>query len=48
MITWNLNEKQADYILQCLAARPFSEVHLLIQDLLNQVNRKPQPENTPN
>lgn len=38
MITWKLDEKQADHILQVLAARPYGEVSALIQELVKQAN----------
>ena len=36
MITWTLDPKQADYILQVLQQRPFAEVHQLIAELMRQ------------
>ena len=41
MITWRLNEKHADYIMNVLAARPYGEVSGLIQELLRQANTGP-------
>jgi hypothetical protein len=41
MITWNLDEKQADYILQVLQTRPFAEVHQLVAELMKQAQPKP-------
>jgi hypothetical protein len=36
MITWNLTEQEADYILRCLQARPWAEVAALITKLVEQ------------
>ena len=47
MITWNLNEQAADYILKCLQQRPYAEVAQLIPELVNQANTKPAPPTTP-
>lgn len=38
MVTWNISEARADYILKLLAQRPFAEVNALIQDLMTQAN----------
>jgi len=41
MITWRLNEKQADYVMNVLAQRPWAEANPLIQELLKQANPPP-------
>jgi hypothetical protein len=48
MITWNIDEKQADYILQVLQTRPFAEVHQLVAELLKQANVQPPAQQTLN
>lgn len=40
MIDWKVTEQEADYILRCLMARPYSEVNTLINKLLGQANEK--------
>ena len=45
MIHWYINEQQADYVIKCLAQRPFGEVNALINDLYAQANPPMEPAN---
>ena len=47
MITWNVSEQEADYILKVIQQRPFAEVHQLIQKLLDQANAPKQSDMFP-
>jgi hypothetical protein len=50
MINWKVTEQEADYILRCLMARPYSEVNSLINKLMGQANEKksaPPPADHP-
>ena len=46
MITWTLEPKEADYIMQVLMQRPFAEVQELINKLVKQANSKAVPIDT--
>ncbi len=41
MIHWKIDEKEADYVLQCLQQRPFVEVNALVHKLIQQANTPP-------
>lgn len=43
MITWTIEPKEADYIMQVLMQRPFAEVQELINKLVKQANSKAVP-----
>lgn len=38
----HLSAQELDYVLQCLAQRPFAEVNLLLQNIVAQANEQKQ------
>lgn len=40
--TIELSNQELEYVLQCLAQRPFAEVNLLLQNIVAQANAQKQ------
>lgn len=42
-INWTLEPREADIVMNALMARPWGEVNGLIQKLMQQAQRQPEP-----
>jgi hypothetical protein len=41
-IIWTVTPQEADYIMKLIMARPYGEVSVLVQKLLDQANERPE------